>query len=272
MRIGIVAPSSRFGPEARDAVLAIAAERCPGLDLVFHPQCFEVHNHFAGTDESRLRAFVEFANDPAIDAIWFARGGYGACRIASAAISELGPAANAKTYMGYSDAGFLLAALYRAGIGKAVHGPMVQDALRPGGEAAIHRTLAFLERSDPDALEPGLEPGSPYVAFNLAVLSSLMGTDLEPDLRGHILLLEEVSEAHYRIDRAFFHLTSQPAIRGVAGIRLGSCRDIVPNEPDFGESEEEIARFWCDRAGIRWLGRARIGHDADNRIVPFGRF
>jgi muramoyltetrapeptide carboxypeptidase len=53
---------------------------------------------------------------------------------------------------------------------------------------------------------------------------------------------------------------------------LGRCSDITPNDPDFGMNEEEITRYWCDRAGIPWLGRADIGHDSNNKIVPFGRF
>jgi muramoyltetrapeptide carboxypeptidase len=51
---------------------------------------------------------------------------------------------------------------------------------------------------------------------------------------------------------------------------LGRCSSITPNEPDFGMNEEEIARYWCERSGIPWLGRADIGHDTDNKIVPFG--
>ena len=85
-------------------------------------------------------------------------------------------------------------------------------------------------------------------------------------------MLEEVSEQMYRIDRALFHITASAAIRGVAGIRLGRCSDIPPNDPDFGEDEEEVARYWCERAGIPYLGRADIGHDVDNKVVPFGRW
>src|SRR5688572_8813083 len=115
MRIAVVAPSSRFSPDAATRVQQFAAERAPGLVLDFHPQCFLCHNHFAGTDAQRAEALVDVANDPGFDAIWFARGGYGACRIAADAISRLGPAARDKIYLGYSDAGFLLAGLYRAG-------------------------------------------------------------------------------------------------------------------------------------------------------------
>ena len=70
--------------------------------------------------------------------------------------------------------------------------------------------------------------------------------------------------------RAMFHLTGNPAIRRVAGIRLGRCTDILENDPDFGQSEEEVVRYWCERAGIPFLGRADIGHDSGNRVVPFG--
>jgi muramoyltetrapeptide carboxypeptidase len=74
----------------------------------------------------------------------------------------------------------------------------------------------------------------------------------------------------YSIDRMLFHLTSTPALRRVAGIKLGRCGDIPANDPDFGKTETEVAAYWCARSGIAYLGRADIGHDADNKIVPFG--
>src|ERR1041384_7024104 len=111
MRIAVVAPSSRFSEEAAERVSAIAARARPGVAVHFHPQCFLAHNHFAGSDEARADALVEAANDPAFDAIWFARGGYGSCRIAGAALDRLGPDARGKAWLGYSDAGFLLAGL-----------------------------------------------------------------------------------------------------------------------------------------------------------------
>ena len=113
-------------------------------------------------------------------------------------------------------------------------------------------------------------PGQKAAAFNLTILSSLIGTPWQPDLTGHVLMLEEVAEAMYRIDRSLFHVTSNRAIRKVAGIRLGRCSGIPPNEPDFAMDEEQVARYWCERSGIAWLGRADIGHDVRNRIVPFG--
>jgi muramoyltetrapeptide carboxypeptidase len=237
-------------------------------ELVIHPQCFLVEGHFAGPDSARLAALREVMADPSVDAVWFARGGYGSNRIAEAALADLPDAARSKTYMGYSDAGFLLAGLTKAGI-DAVWGPMPQDVLRSGGEAAVTRALDWLVRRDPDALEPALE--RPAMAFNLTVLSNLLGTPLEPGFAGVDLLIEEVSEQLYRIDRTMFHLTGSPNVRKVARLRLGRVGDIPFNDPDFGRDEVSIVEEWCERSGISYGGRADIGHDVLNRVVPFKR-
>jgi muramoyltetrapeptide carboxypeptidase len=270
MRIGIVAPSTPILPETADRVSAIAAEAVPEAELVFHPQCFLSHRHFAGEDKVRAAALVEVANDPGFDAIWFARGGYGSCRIAEDVLARLGPQARGKAYLGYSDAGYVLAGFYRAGFDRVAHGPMPGDVRREGGETAVARALSWLVRADPAALEPNLGE-EPSAAFNITVFSQLLGTPLEPDLSGHVLMLEDVSEHMYRTDRSLFHITGSEAVRAVAGIRLGRCTEIPENDPDFGASEEEVFRHWCGRSGIPFLGRADIGHDAANKIVPFGR-
>ena len=271
-RIGVAAPGGPTTVEVAEQVRAVADRLYPDglVELIFHPQCFASHGHFAGDDTLRAKAFIELANDKTLDAVWFARGGYGACRVAEAVVAGLGPAARDKLYLGYSDAGSLLAALYRAGLKGVAHGPMAHDIRREGGEAAVARALAWLVERDPTALEPGLAAGQKAAAFNITILSQLLGTPLEPDLNGHVLLLEEVSEHMYRIDRAMFHITSNPNVRRIAGIRLGRCSLIPENDPDFGQDEEAVVRYWCGRSGIPWLGRADIGHDVNNRIVPFG--
>ena len=270
-KIGVVAPGSRVSPQVAPRVLALAANLYPDRtpEILFHPQCHAAHGHFAGDEATRAQAFLEIANDESYDAVWFARGGYGACRVAEAILDGLTAPARRKAYLGYSDAGALLAGLYGIRFEAVAHGPMAEDILRDGGEAAAGRALAWLVDAAPETLEPSIGRAK-TAAFNLTVLSQLLGTPLQPDLDGHVLMLEEVSEAMYRIDRALFHVTSNAAIRRVAGIMLGRCNKIPPNEPDFGMTEEEVARYWCERSGIPWLGRADIGHDIDNKIVPFG--
>jgi muramoyltetrapeptide carboxypeptidase len=270
VKIGIVAPSSRLEPATAERVTALAAERFPSVELHVHPQCHLSAGHFAGPDAARAAAFVEVANDPSYDALWFGRGGYGACRIAELALPKLTDAARRKTYLGYSDAGALLAGLYAMGFPRVVHGPMPADIRRAGGEAAVARALAYLAAGAAEALEPSLAAGGKAVALNLMTFSQLVGTKLQPDLAGHVLMLEEVSEQMYRIDRSLFHVTSNPALRRVAGIRLGRCSDILPNDPEFVLNEVEVVQHWCKVSGIPYLGRADIGHDIDNKVVPFG--
>lgn len=264
MRIAVVAPSCPFKREAAEAVAAIVAVRAD-CELVIHPQCFSQAGHFAGPDAERLAALREVMSDPAVDAVWFARGGYGSNRIAEAVVSDPPAAARSKLFMGYSDGGFLLAALHKAGC-EVAHGPMPSDVLREGGSEAVQRALDWLVRRDAAALEGGLD--GPALAFNLVVLSSLLGTAVEPDFTGRELLVEEVDEEHYRVDRFLFHVTGQAAIRKVRRLRLGRCH-LKANDRSFGIDEEAIVRDWCARSGLAYGGRADIGHDAANKVVPF---
>ncbi len=263
--IAVCAPSTPITRDIAERVTALVAE-FPRLELHFHDQCFVEEGHFAGDDGTRLAALLECANDPAFDAVWFAKGGYGANRIAARAIAGMNDAARGKTFLGYSDCGYLLAALYRAGYGYPAHGPMPVDIRRAGGDEAVRRVLLWLS-GDGEGLEPSLDD-RPAVAFNLMTLAMLCGTELMPMLAGHVVLVEEVAEHLYAVDRLFFHVTQH--LRGIAGLRLGRVGAIPENDREFGSGPEDIARDWCARSGIPYLGGADIGHDADNRIVPFG--
>ncbi|SFG25128.1 muramoyltetrapeptide carboxypeptidase [Novosphingobium sp. CF614] len=267
-RIAVCAPSTSIVRADADRVLALAAAEFPGIELVIHEQCFAVAGHFAGSDAMRADALAECANDPAFDAVWFARGGYGACRIAEAALARFTHAAQGKTFIGYSDGGYLLGGLYRERIGRQVHAPMLADIRREGGEDAVRRTLAYLTGGR-SGLEPSLAAERhPVAAFNLMTLAMLCGTRLMPGLAGHVVMVEEVSEYLYAVDRLFFHVTAH--LGGIAGLRLGRVSDVPENDRPFGATAVEIARYWCERHAIPFLGEADIGHDAANRIVPFG--
>jgi muramoyltetrapeptide carboxypeptidase len=266
LRIAICAPSTPLTKDDALRVSALAEAEFPDAELHFHAQCFQTDGHFAGLDDERLAALLECANDPRIDAVWFAKGGYGAVRIAQQAIAGMDRAAQDKTFLGYSDAGTLLAGLYRARIGRPVHGPMPSDIRRDCGEEAVRRSLAYL-CGDRSGLEPTRD-AHPTVAFNLMTLAMLCGTPLMPGLAGHVVMVEEVSEHLYAVDRLFFHVTAH--LGGVAGLRLGRISDVPENDRPFGATAMEIARYWCDRHAIPFLGAADIGHDAANRIVPFG--
>jgi len=264
-RIAICAPSRSITEEDAARVTALAMD-FPGVELHFHPQCFRVEGHFAGSDSERIAALVECANDPAFDAVWFARGGYGAARVAEDAIAAMNREADRKTFLGYSDGGMVLGGLYANKLGRQVHAPMPVDIRRDGGEDAVRRTLGWLA-GDRSGLEASLDR-HPTVAFNLYSLAMLCGTRLMPGLAGHVVMVEEVSEYLYSFDRLLFHLTAH--LGGIAGLRLGRVSNVPENDAPFGHDEDQIARHWCARHAIPYLGRADIGHDTANKIVPFG--
>jgi muramoyltetrapeptide carboxypeptidase len=265
--IAIWAPATPITREHQAALEELVAAEFPGHRLTFHDQCFERAGHFAGDDLRRLTAVLECANDAAFDVVWFAKGGYGSNRIAEAAVAQMNRNARAKTYVGFSDAGYMLAALYRAGIGQSVHGSMPVSARSEGGREAIRRVLRWLE-GDTSGVEPSVDGVTPAAAFNLITLAMTVGTPMMPDLTGHVLMVEEVSEHLYSIDRLFFHVAA--TLPRLAGLKLGFVTDVPENYVPFGQDEEQIARFWCERAGIPYLGRALIGHTSANRVVPFG--
>ena len=267
MKIAVVAPSCTLTRQSASRLEALVRQR-GDCEVAIHPQCFLTEGHFAGPDEARLSALREVMADRSVDAVWFARGGYGSNRIAEAAVADLPNAARSKVYVGYSDAGFLHAAFHKAGL-EVAWGPMPTDFNREDGEAAVTRALDWIVRRDPAALEPGLE--GPAMAFNLTVLATLLGTVLEPDFSGVDLLIEDVHEHHYRIDRTMFHVTASANVRKVSRLRLGRVGDIPRNDPDFGLDEAAIVEEWCKRSGIPFGGRADIGHDVFNRVVPFAR-
>src|SRR5262245_43342437 len=235
-RIGVVAPASRMSPEVAERVPALARSLYPEKtpEIIFHPQCFASHGHFAGDDETRARAFLDIANDESYDAVWFGRGGYGSCRMVEAVMCSLTELSRRKVYVGYSDTGVLLAALYRAGFEAVAHGPVAQDILRDAGDAAVERALAWMVDRSPEALEPMVSRVKKTAAFNISVLSQILGTPLQPDLDDHVLMLEEVGEAMYRIDRSLFHITSNVEFRGLWGLSLWRCGDVRPNDSVYG--------------------------------------
>ncbi|UZK67865.1 LD-carboxypeptidase [Sphingomonas sp. M1-B02] len=277
MRIGVVAPARTVSRESSLRVAGFMALTYPEHDIVFHPQCYLEEGHFAGSDAVRAAAFLEFANDPGFDAIWFARGGYGSNRILHEVMPKLNASAGHKTYAGFSDMGFLLGALYARRIGRSVHASMASSLGRNDPGDATAWALGWLIDKDRRGLDPSLADGRPAAAFNLSILDALIGTPWLPDLTDHVLMIEEVGEPLYRIDRMLFTMAHATQLQGIAGVRLGKVTAITDNGEQegsysFGETVEQMIVRWCREMGVPYLGAAEIGHVKLNRVVPFGIF
>ena len=272
LTIGVVATAKSITPDTADKLTALVRERyASDLEIKFHPQCFLQHGHFAGNDEARSLAFLEYANSPDIDVIWSARGGYGSMRLRDDIFDRLDQNARAKAYIGYSDFGAVLARLYKLQIGRLIHGPMPVEINRSsGGEACMTRVLDYISGRSNEGIEPN-RSANPRVAINLSILEHIIGTHWQPDLSGHVIMIEDVGEYEYAIDRKMFTLCSNENIQRCKGIMLGRCSDIPENEIPFGMTYEESVRDWCHRSGIEYLGRGDIGHDAQNKLVVWGK-
>lgn len=271
LRIGVVAPAGVLLDHSLLDRACAAADTISGgaAELVIHDQCRLADGHFAGSDDQRIAALVEFGNRPDIQAMWMLRGGYGSNRMAEPAIAQLGERARAKRWLGYSDIGFLLAGLHRAGFPHVAHGPMPVDLDRSeGGPDAFARGLRWL-MGDDAGVETSDPPAAPKLAFNLTVLSQLLGTPLEPDFAGRVLMIEDTGDYLYRYDRFLFHVLSHAGVRRCAGVREGRFRADPNPTATFREPSGGLVRYWCERSGIPYLGHADIGHDAGNKVVLY---
>jgi hypothetical protein len=262
MRIAVVAPSNALKPETAEEVSSIVRDR-GDCDLIFHPQCFLSQGHFAGSDAERLAALRETMADPAVDAVWFARGGYGSNRIAQAAISDLPQAARSKTYMGYSDTGFLLAALHKAGL-EVAHGPMPQDVLRDGGDSAIDRALDWLVRRDPSArgakaqaAGDGFQPDRIVEPAGDGAGAGLRRGGADPRGSRRASLPDRPVDVPHRLQP--IHSASRPD-PSRTGVGHPGQRSSLP--PRRGGNRRALVRA---KRASKWARSADIGHDSGNK-------
>jgi muramoyltetrapeptide carboxypeptidase len=231
----------------------------------------------AGDDETRLKGYLSLVGDPAVDAIVFARGGYGATRLLSRLPVDL-PRETGKLHCGYSDVTALAAFLReRCGL-VSIHGPMVAaDLASPLDPLTAEWFPALLEGRGPDRLEvpsadvlvPGRAEG-PLVGGCLSLLAALVGTPWEYDYEGALLFFEEVGEEAYRVDRLLGTLVSAGRLARLAGIMVGSMTRVT-----FG-GEEDPARLRAlllDRLGPLGIPVAMglpFGHAGPNVPLPVG--
>lgn len=184
--------------------------------------------YLAASDDERAAALHEAIADPEISAIFCVRGGYGSIRLLRTLDWDL--ARNNPTLLiGYSDVTALQLALYHRAHWTSVSGPVVTEwAMMNRPMQRSFERLAQGEHSELldgfdqslKTLAPGTASG-PLLGGNLAVLSRLIGTPFAPDFEGAILVLEEVGEAPYRVDRMLSHLEHAGMLDAVAAVVLG---------------------------------------------------
>jgi muramoyltetrapeptide carboxypeptidase len=268
-RIAIAAPA---GPVDADALESgrTALERL-GFETVLRDDLLDRDGYLAGTDARRASELMDFVRDPDIDAIVCARGGYGCHRI----IEALDAAAfrkAAKPLVGYSDiTTLLLWQRKHAGL-LGIHGPMLEkkDSLVGEAGSALVRALQGtgpLPRYSGTTRVEGWSEGR-MVGGSLTVCVASLGTPWEIDTRDAILMLEDVTELPYRIDRMLQQLRAAGKFERAVGIALGAFTDCE----DERYPEWTMSRLFDDvfgSLGIPVVADLPFGHVGENLPWPF---
>ncbi len=267
--VAVVAPA---GPVPREGFARGEAVLARHYDVVYTDRVFDRRGFLAGDDAARLAELRRAIADPQIRAVVCARGGYGIMRL----LPGLDPALllnDPKPIVGFSDITALHAWAAHAGVA-SVHGPVVTQlgTLEEDDAASL---FALLESPSPPPPLSGLTVlahgrGEGRLAGgNLEMVTSLVGTPWAFQLDGAVLLLEEIGERPYRIDRALTQLLLSGAFDRVAGVVLGDfvrCADT----DDAAPSAIDVIGERLAPLGIPVVSGAPIGHGTRNRAVPHG--
>lgn len=274
--IGMVAPASPS--DSKKAERAIKYLTDMGYGVKAGKSVFSSRGYLAGEDE--LRAYdinCMFADDE-VNAVFCLRGGYGSQRILDMVDFRL-IRKNPKIFMGYSDITALLNAIYQECGLITFHGPMGGDfagglpkAAKTAMKKAIESTEPIGEVPNPETpeiLAEGKAKGA-LVGGNLSIIVASLGTPYEIDTRDKILLLEDVFEEPYSIDRMLTQLRLAGKLRDAAGIILGDWGDSEPKEPEESLSLEEVFDDIFANFDKPVLKGYKIGHCKPNLTVPIG--
>ncbi|MBL8911600.1 MAG: LD-carboxypeptidase [Archangium sp.] len=262
-RVAVVAPAGPFDRPSFERGLELLKGR---YQPVFSEHLFDTHRYLAGTDAVRGAQLQHALDDQAIKAIFAARGGYGAMRLLpSLKLTE------PKWLVGFSD----ITALHLAAQVKgwqSLHAPVLTqlgkqspevvtrffDALEGKGVPKLSGTTTVVE---------GVAEGT-LLGGNLSVLTRLIGTKWMPSLRGAVLLIEDVGERPYRLDRMWMHLKLSGSLEGVAGIAFGEFTGC--DEKDAGYGSADVMHEFARELGVPCAAGFLIGHGDVNEPVILG--
>jgi muramoyltetrapeptide carboxypeptidase len=271
-RVALVAPA---GPLRTPEEFQTSLEnvRRLGWDPVPGANVLARHGYLGGRDAERLHDLTAALTDESIDAIWCVRGGYGATRLLPH-IDYTSLTRRPRALIGFSDATAIHAAVGTRCELVSYHGPTARGELTEFSRSSLER--AVVECGDPCGMAPeartvrGGRAHGRLVGGNLALLAALAGTAYAPDYRGAILVLEDVGEPLYRIDRMLVQLAQSGALAQLAGIVAGHFTDSTPDHDVAGQTIGDLIREAAEVAGVPAIVGAPIGHIQDQWTLPLG--
>ncbi len=265
--IAVIAPSHAYDPAKLQRGLTIL--RAHGHRPLVFEHTLRPERTFAAPRSQRLEHLVQALTDPRFAAVWMVRGGSGLTQL----LGDLPWAAlPQRPVVGFSDVTALLVALDQQVGSPVVHGPM-PHSLPTTDEASIEHLMALLAGEEVAPLTgetwvPG-EASGRLTGGNLALLAALCGTPWQLDSRGRIVVMEEVGEPPYRIERMLQQLEDSGSLDGVAGVALGELRGCeAPGAADWTLKEAVMAHL--EPLGVPVVAGLPVGHGSRNMAWPYG--
>lgn len=227
-RVVCLSPSGPIPPDRAESAVAELASW--GLEVSLAPHALGRAGYLAGADASRAADLVAALTDPSVRGVFCLRGGYGAQRVVDALPADLG---TPRVFVGFSDITALHLALWRRGRWATCHGAGSgwSGDVHPPGAAGMLRSLVtdptasvVLSRLDSEptaAISVGGRASGVLLGGNLSLLETSVRTADFPDLSGALLLIEDIGEEPYRVDRMLTHLRRCGALAGLAGVVVG---------------------------------------------------
>lgn len=271
-KIGIVATASSVPNGLKDAIDLLESW---GLEVILGGSTNSVFHQFSGDDRFRANDLQKMLDDASIKAIIAARGGYGTVRI----IDQLDFTQfekNPKWVVGFSDLTVLHCHVHRLLGIPTIHGQMpltIPDATKASldtlRKALFGDALSYTYESTGENIEG--EGAGILVGGNLAVLSSISGSDSEIEYKDKILFIEDVGEYYYAIDRMMWMLKRAKKLKDLRGLVIGGFTAMKDKKPGFGFSVEEIVFDLVREYGYPVATDFPAGHIDNNMALIFGR-
>ena len=272
-RIRIVSPA---GKVQKDKILpGIELLQDEGFEVLIGKHVFDKHFQYAGTDQQRATDLQEAINDPLAKAILCARGGYGTVRIIEKLnFSEI--LKYPKWLIGFSDVTVLHAVLNKLGMA-SIHGSMPGFFLENKKTTRSFLSLVELlssgrsrcEVADHKMNRKGICSGE-LAGGNLSLLYSLQGTPWQLETSGKILIIEDVAEYFYHLDRMMQNLKMTGQLRNLAGMVVGGFTEMKDNESPFGKTASEIILEAVSDYDFPICFDFPVGHIPKNLAVMLG--
>jgi muramoyltetrapeptide carboxypeptidase len=266
--VGIIAPSSSFDRDLFESGVAVLEEM--GFRPIFGSRLFEQNRHLAGNDEQRLSDLTEMVQNHDVTAVLAARGGFGSIRLVDRLNFQIFTH-NPKIFAGFSDLSILLNVIAQRGFLITFHGPNVTtlSTISDLSKESFFRMVTaevfpplLWERTR--VLRPGRARGM-LAGGNLTTLCHLMGTPFEPSFDGCVLIIEDVNEPLYRIDRMLTQLKLCGKLEGLEAVLLGAFDGC----PELDEVYERVLELIPDPNVAVWADMP-LGHGLDNYTWPIG--